>query len=94
MRPEHAAGTKWLEPVKAFLNKIFQNTDTEVNFAMVLCPFPLEFDVKFRNQDLDATGLSRMNHRRKALVRHYRKTLGVELTVAEDAKRWWMGRML
>jgi hypothetical protein len=94
MCPEHATSSKWIAPINAFINKKFQITDEQWNLALVLCPFPLEFEVGIDDQDLDEGKLEKLSRRRKALVRHYKKTLGVELAVPETADRWWMGRLL
>lgn len=94
MHPGHAAGSKWVIPINAFINTKFVEAAAAWNLALVLCPFPLEFEVGIDDRDLDEDREEKLNHRRRALVRHYQKTLGVELAVPETSSRWWMGRLL
>jgi len=86
--PDQANG-KWAKLANAFIDCRFSLNCV----AMVLCPYPLEFELDSDKQELTEQEMEGMVRRREAMVRYYQKTLGVSLTVSGGA-RWWMGRLL
>lgn len=82
--------SKWIAPVREFIDRRFRSTSRAFYYALFLCPFPLEYKstddhVKVPEQGFD--------HRRRAMVRLYQRALYVGLVVSEQ-ETWWMARLL
>jgi len=92
MRPEVAGTSLWVAPITEFIRRKFKCSRRAWNYALVLRPFPLEYESGARAIGMvDDESLMR---RRSAMARLYKRTLGVELAVPEADAHWWMARLL
>lgn len=92
MRPSYAGTSLWVAPLKEFIRRKFKCSRRAWNYALVLRPFPLEYENGARAIGMvDDESLMR---RRSAMARLYKRTLGVELAVPEADAHWWMARLL
>lgn len=92
MRPTYAGTSIWVAPLTEFIRLKFKCSKRAWNYALVLRPFPLEYENGARAIGMvDDESLMR---RRRAMARLYKRTLGVELAVPEADTHWWMARLL
>lgn len=92
MRSDHSKTSKWVAPVRAFIRKKLKCSSRAWNYALVLRPFPLEYENGARETGM--IGGETLMRRRRAMARLYKRALGVELAVPETDVHWWMARLL
>lgn len=92
MRPAYAGASLWVAPVTEFIQRKFNRSSRAWNYALVLRPFPLEYENGVR--EIGLVNDETLARRRGAMARLYKRTLGVELAVPETDVHWWMGRLL
>ena len=90
MRARRAGTSKWVAPIRTFIEKRFRRTRRQWNHALILSPFPPEFE----NARSLRRGDAALDRRRRATVRLYERALAVRLAASESADRLWMGRLL
>lgn len=88
--PGEMAPSTWASLVNQFILTQFRNTRNGKYQAMLLCPFPLEFESRCSDENTAQA----CDRRRQAMVRFYSRMLGVELVSDEGDEKWWMAREL
>jgi hypothetical protein len=86
MTPEYARGSLWAEVATHFLKAQFRK-DAGV---LMLKAFPLEYEGRADGSAIDDA----LTRRRAAMIRHYRRVLGVELLPGWAGEDGWMWRRL
>jgi hypothetical protein len=98
MRESHARNSEWLPAINEFIKRKFTGNLSRWYYALILQAFPLEYEANHSGLEPPASKCGdTLLHRRRAMTRHYKKTLGVELLTKSnlfDSERWWMGREL
>lgn len=92
MRRAYAGTSLWVAPIKEFIHRKFKPSSRAWNYALVLRPFPLEYEANTRAIEMTDDGS--MMRRRRAMARLYSRTLEVKLAVPETDMHWWMVKLL
>jgi hypothetical protein len=99
MRPEHAGALKWVAPINAFIEREFRKRGAVLFLRAQPSEYVMQYDVDLPPVALPTRGQRaawrRFSNRRQAMIRLFRRTLGVELMHEKGAfDAHWMAKLL